>query len=75
MMITGNFERFHYFNFETNFLKSENLFVKTAAPIFYLKVIRWKTQPFHTRLPCHNSMFKQIEQGAQSERNMAYKRK
>ena len=30
--INGNFERFQYFNFETNFLEYENLFQKTGAP-------------------------------------------
>ena len=29
--INGNFERCQYFNFETNFLKSENLFQKTGG--------------------------------------------
>ena len=29
--IDGNFERFQYFNFETNFLKNENLFQKTGV--------------------------------------------
>ena len=28
----GNFERFQYFNFETNFLENENLFQKTGIP-------------------------------------------
>ena len=28
--ITGNFERFQYFNFETDYLDNENLFQKTA---------------------------------------------
>ena len=30
MIITGYFERFQYSNFETNFLKNENLFQKTG---------------------------------------------
>ena len=34
MTISGNFERFQYFNFETDFLESENLFQKTGVPIF-----------------------------------------
>ena len=29
-MISGNFERFQYFNFETDFLENENLFQKTG---------------------------------------------
>ena len=33
MTITGKFERFQYFNFETNFLKNKNLFQKTGVPV------------------------------------------
>ena len=32
MTVSGNFERFRYFNFETNFLENENLFHKTGVP-------------------------------------------
>ena len=32
--ISVNFERFQYFNFETDFLKKENLFQKTGVPYF-----------------------------------------
>ena len=32
--IMGNFERFQYFNFETNFLENENLFQKTGVLFF-----------------------------------------
>ena len=32
MIITENFERFCYFNFETSFLKNENIFRKTWVP-------------------------------------------
>ena len=31
MAISGNFERFQYFNFEIDFLENENLFQKTGA--------------------------------------------
>ena len=34
MTISGNFERFQYFNFETDFLENENLFQKTGVPLF-----------------------------------------
>ena len=34
MTITGNFECFQYFNFETNFLKNEIFFQKTGVPFF-----------------------------------------
>ena len=32
--ISGNFERFQYFNFETDFLENYNLFQKTGVPFF-----------------------------------------
>ena len=32
--ISGNFERFQYFNFDTGFLKNKNLFQKTGVPFF-----------------------------------------
>ena len=35
--ISGKFECFQYFNFETNFLENENLFKKTGVPFFSLK--------------------------------------
>ena len=34
LTISGNFERFQYFNFETDFLKNENLFHKTGVLFF-----------------------------------------
>ena len=35
--ITGNLERFQYFNFETNFLKNDNFFQKTGVAFFSWK--------------------------------------
>ena len=32
--ISGNIERFQYFNFETDFLEIENLFQKSRVPFF-----------------------------------------
>ena len=32
MTISGNLERFQYFNFERDFLENENLFQKTGVP-------------------------------------------
>ena len=32
MRISGNFERFPYFNFEIDFQENENLFQKTGVP-------------------------------------------
>ena len=34
MTITGDFERFQYFNFEASFLKKENFSGKTGVPFF-----------------------------------------
>ena len=49
MTITGNFERFRYF--ETNFLKNESLFQKGGVPLFWLKVrIENTTFPYKTAL-------------------------
>ena len=52
MTITGNFERFQYFNFETNFLKNVNPFQKTGVP--FLKLL------------CPKPMLRQIEWGLQN---------
>ena len=35
--ISGNFERFQYFYFETDFLENENPFQKTGVPFFSWK--------------------------------------
>ena len=32
--VSGNFELFQYFNFETNFLENENVYQKTGVPFF-----------------------------------------
>ena len=34
VIISENFERFQYFNFEIDFLENENLFQKTRVPFF-----------------------------------------
>ena len=52
MTITGNFERFQYFNFETNFLKNVNPIQKTGVP--FLKLL------------CQKPMLRQIEWGLQN---------
>ena len=44
--------------FEKNFLKNKNL---KKSPIFYLKVLRSKTQHFHTKLLCQKLILRQIE--------------
>ena len=67
MTTTGNFERFHYFIFETNFLKNRNLFSKNWSTAFQFKVLRLKAQYFHTKLPCHKPVLRQIEWRIQNE--------
>ena len=41
VLITKNFERFQYFNFETDFLENENRFQKTGVPFFSWKHWAW----------------------------------
>ena len=59
MTITENSERFQYF--QTNFMKNENFFQDTGVLAFYLKVLRLKTQHFHTKLLCQKQMLRQIK--------------
>ena len=49
--ISGDFERFQYFNFEKRFLENEILFQKIGVPFFWLKAPRLKT---------HHSMYKEL---------------
>ena len=39
VIITGNLERFQYFNFETNFLKNDNFFQKTGV-LFLVEITK-----------------------------------
>ena len=64
VIITEDFERFQYFNFETGFPKNGNFFKINWSTAFQLKVLRPKTQHFHTKLPCPKPMSRQIEWGA-----------
>ena len=45
MTISGNFERFQYFNFEKKFLQNENLFQKTRVP-FLVKSTKIESASF-----------------------------
>ena len=65
MTITGNFERFQYFNSEINFLENENPFQKTGVP-FLLKVLKLKMQHCHAKLLSQKPMLRQIEWGIQN---------
>ena len=56
--ITGNFDCFQYFNFETNFLKNENLFLKKTWESFCCwKYYDWKSnkliQDSLSKWTCH----------------------
>ena len=55
MTISRNFQRFQYFNFETNFPENENLFQKKGLPFF-----SW-THHFHTKLPYQKPILRQTE--------------
>ena len=52
MTITGNFECFQYFDFETNFLENENLFFKKLENSFVVEstTIERATYPYKTAL-------------------------
>ena len=54
-------------NFERCFVKNANPFQETEVPFFYLKVLKLKTQHFHTKLLCQKQMLRQIEWRVQSE--------
>ena len=62
MTVTENLERFHYLNFEISLLKTKT-FWSTCFP---LKVLRWKTQHLHTKLPRQNPFLRQIKRGVQN---------
>ena len=56
--IAGNFECFQYFNFETNFLKNENLFLKKLENRFVVESTTTEslTQPYKiafSKWTCH----------------------
>ena len=61
MTIRGNFERFQYFNFETDFLGNENLIQKNWSTVFQLKALRLKAHHCHTKLLHQKPMLRQIE--------------
>ena len=52
------------FNFETSFLKNENLFQKTEAP-FFIESTMIKKATFPKKLPCQKPILRQIESGVQ----------
>ena len=52
MTISGNFDCFQFFNFDTNFLKNENLFFKKLENSFIVEstMIERVTYPYKTAL-------------------------
>ena len=59
MTISGNLERFQYFNFERDFLENENVFQKTGVPFFSFLIL--KTHHFHAKLTYQKPKVRQIE--------------
>ena len=59
--ITGDFERFQCFNFETSFLENKKL--ENWSAVFQLKVLLLKAQHFPTKLTCQRPMLRQMEWG------------
>ena len=64
--ISGNFEHFQCFNFETNFLKNAKTLFKKLDYGFLVEILRLKTHHFHTKLSCQKPMLRQIEWGVQN---------
>ena len=64
--VTGEFERFQYFNFETSFLKNGRLFLKNQSTPFQLKVLRLKRQNYYTKLPYQKPVLREIEWDVQN---------
>ena len=58
MKITGDFECFEYFNFETKFSEKRKAFLKKWNTIFYLNALQLKKQQFNTRLPCQKPVLR-----------------
>ena len=46
LTITGNFECFQYFNFQTNFLKNKNLFSKNWSTVFLVESAKIENATF-----------------------------
>ena len=53
-------------NFETNFIKKENLFQKLEY-LFLVESIKIEKAYFHTKLSCQKPMLRQIELGVRDE--------
>ena len=64
--ITGKCARFQLFNLETNFLENESFFKKSWIAIFQSKLLRFKMQDFHTKIPYQKPILRQIEREIQS---------
>ena len=60
MTVTGNFERFQYFNLGTNLLENENLFEKTGVALFQFNAVRLKIHYVHIKLSHQKPMLRHI---------------
>ena len=70
--ITGNVERFQYFNFETHFLIRENFFQKKKwSTTFQLKVRRLERQHYQTPLPMLRQRMRSTKWSYHKERSFA----
>ena len=70
MLLCDNHWKFWTFSILWNkFSEKRKPFSKNWITIFFLvKVLRLKTQHFHTKLPCQKPMLRQIEYGVQNGR-------
>ena len=66
VIITGDFERLQYFNFETSFLEKLKPFLRAGVQFFSSEYCNNSTQHFRTKLPCQKPMLIQIEWGVQN---------
>ena len=67
MTITGDLERFEYVNFETNFLKNENLFQKTEVS-FLVEFTKTENTILPYKTALSKPKLRQTKYGVQNER-------
>ena len=66
MIITGDIERFHYFNFETRFLKKRKVFCKELKYWILVQITTIGTATFPKNHPCLKPILRQIVWGIQN---------
>ena len=65
MIICESFERFQYFNFETNFLEAKTFFIKLEY-CFLVETTKIEKTSFHSKLLCQKLMLRQKESRLQN---------